>query len=82
LSRKFHLVTFGGCAPPRSGRYYLEVSKFVRTQEGCTGLEIAYFMKIYLSGAGPSWAQAMLEYVWLLLSGPFVGESFMDLIPS
>ena len=29
-------------------------------QEVCKGKEIAYFMKIYLSEASPSWAMAMV----------------------
>ena len=47
---------------PRLVRCHLGASvKIVELNHGvCTGKEIAYFMKIYPTEAGPSWVMAMV----------------------
>ena len=47
---------------PRLARCHLGASEKILelNQVVCKGKEIAYFMKIYLSEASPSWATAMV----------------------
>ena len=55
-------ITFWRVMSPRLVRCRLGTSdKIVElNQEVCKGKEIAYFMKIYLSEASPSWEMAMI----------------------
>ena len=74
-------ITFWRVVSPRLARCYLGASiKIVELNQGvCKGKEIAYFMKIYLSEASPSWVTAMVGYTRLLLRGPFVGGALRGL---
>ena len=56
------VITFWRVVSPRLVRCHLGASvKIVELNQGvCTGKEITYFMKIYPSGASPSWEMAMV----------------------
>ena len=55
-------ITFWRVVSPRLVRCHLRDSvKIVELNQGvCKGKEIAYFVKIYLSEASPSWATALV----------------------
>ena len=55
-------ITFWSVVSPRLVRCHLGTSvKIVELNQGvCKDMEIAYFVKIYLSEASPSWAMAMV----------------------